>query len=320
MGKGGGGTQTTNTVQKADPWVGVQPFMQDVFTNAKAQFNAPGPTFFPMNTVGPQAAETLQAQGLAAQRAVAGSPIERSAQAENLRTTQGQYLGLSPAQPLWNATMRGDFLNANPYLDSMFARAARPVTQQFTDAALPGVSSMFSQAGRFGSGAQQTAVNNLVDTYGRTIGDMAAGIYGGNYAAERQLQAGAANEADQAFGRERLMQQQAAGQAPGLAATDFANIAQLSNVGADREAFAQRLVNDAVQRWNFAQQTPAQKLAQYNALIQGGLNFQNTAGTNVTDLPPPNRVGNAAGGALLGASLSSSPWGALIGGMLGAFS
>jgi len=309
LGKGGGGTQTTNTVQKADPWVGAQPFMSDVLANAKAQFNAPGPTFFPQNTVGPQAAETLQAQQLAANRAIAGSPIEQAAQAENLRTTTGQYLGLSPAQPLWNATMRGDFLNANPYLNSMFARAARPVTQQFTDAALPGISSMFSQAGRFGSGAQQTAVNNLVDTYGRTIGDMAAGIYGGNYQAERQLQAGAANEADQSFSRERLLQQQATGMAPATAATDWQNIGQLSNVGADREAFAQRLVNDAVARWDFAQQTPAQKLAQYNALIQGGLQFPSTTGMSTANLPPPNRLGNAAGaGTLAYAAGASNPW------------
>lgn len=254
-----------------------------------------------MNTVGPQATETLQAQQLASNRAQLGSPLEQAAQAENLRTVQGQYLGLSPAQPLWNATMRGDFLNANPYLDAMFAKAARPVTTQFTDVALPGISSMFSQAGRYGSGAQQTALNNLTDTYGRTIGDMAAGIYGQNYANERQLQAGAANEADQAFGRERLMQQQATGMAPTTAATDWRNIGMLQNVGADREAFAQNLVNDAVARWNFAQQTPAQKLAEYARLISGGVNVGGTTtGSQVAQLPPPNRLANAAGGAALG--------------------
>lgn len=281
-----------------------------------------------MNTVGPQATETLQSQQLGSARAQAGSPLEQAAQAENQRTVEGQYLGLSPAQPLLNSTMRGDYLSANPYLDAMFARAASPVTQQFTDVALPGISSMFSSAGRYGSGAQQDAMQRILGTYGRTLGDLSANIYGQNYANERQLQAQAASGADQTYGRERLMQQQATEMAPQTAATDWRNIGMLGNIGADREAYSQNLVNDAVQRWNFEQQQPAQKLAEYARLVQGGVNLGGTTNSaGITQLPPPNRLANAAGGGLLGYGLGSSGlgasmgmtggWGALVGGLLG---
>jgi len=397
VGKGGGGTQATNTIQNADPWVGAQPFIKDVLAQAGTQFRSPLPQFFPQNTVGPQATETLQAQQLASNRATAGSPLEQAAQAENMRTVQGQYLGLSPSQPLWNTTMRGDFvgtnpadpfnravaggafvgtnpaeqylqqaaggsfLNSNPHLDAMVQKAFRPITTQFTDVALPGISSMFSQAGRYGSGAHQTAVSNVVDSYGRTIGDTAAGIYGNNFAneralqqnaagmfgdlnqaqramqmqaagtvgatnlAERGMQLQAANEADQAFGRERMMQSQATGMAPTTAATDWRNIGMLGNVGADREAFAQNLVNDAVQRFNFTQMQPQQRLAEYARLIAGNPTGTATNSTQIAQLPPPNRTANAAGGALAGGSVAgtlgmSTGWGALIGGLLGAFS
>lgn len=327
MGKGGGGTQATNTIQNADPWIGAQPFIKDVLAQAGTQFRQPLPQFFPQNTVGPQAPETVQSQQMAVSRA-AGSPLEQAAQAENMRTVQGQYLGLSPAQPLWNATMRGDMLNSNPYLDAMFAKAARPVTQQFTDVALPGISSMFSQAGRYGSGAQQTAVQNLADTYGRTLGDMSAGIYGQNFANERQMQASAARDAQQAFGTERLMQQQATGMAPQIAATDWRNIGMLGNVGADRQAQAQSLVNDAVARWDFTQQQPAQRLAEYARLISGAPGGTASNSTSIAQLPPPNRLGSAAGGAAMGgaaggmiqgaeAGSTMGGWGALIGGLLG---
>lgn len=394
MGSKGGDTTSTNTIQNADPWAGAQPFILDILQRANAQANKPPPQFFPGQTVAGMAPETLQSQQMAVQRAVAGSPLEQAAQAENLRTVQGQYLGLSPAQPLWNTTMQGQFLNANPnipflnqstggqflnaspntqflnstmsgdflgtnpFLDATFAKAARPVTQQFTDVALPGIASMFSAAGRYGSGAQQDAVTNASDVLGRTLGDLATGIYGQNYQferglqqqasqqlgsqfaaerglqqqaagllgsqflAERALQADAANQADQAFGQARLLQQQATGMAPAVAGTDWQNIAMLGNVGLDRTAQQQQLIDDAVARFNFNQMAPAQQLAQYAALISGQPAPTSQNSTQVSQLPPPNRVGNAAGGALGGAGLAgtlgmSTGWGALIGGLLG---
>ena len=50
-GGGGGGGQNTQTVQKADPWSGQQPFLTDVFQQAQNRYNAASPNFFPNSTV-----------------------------------------------------------------------------------------------------------------------------------------------------------------------------------------------------------------------------------------------------------------------------
>ena len=75
-------------------------------------------------------------------------------------------------------TAGGKFLNSNPYLDSMFASASRPVTDQ--------IQSQFSSAGRYGSAANQ-------DVLGRSLGELSSNIYGQNYARERQNQLSAGN-------------------------------------------------------------------------------------------------------------------------------
>lgn len=50
-GSGGGGT-STQTVEKADPWEGQQPFLKDVFAKAQSRYNDPNsPSFFPNSTV-----------------------------------------------------------------------------------------------------------------------------------------------------------------------------------------------------------------------------------------------------------------------------
>ena len=49
-GSGGGGT-STQTVEKADPWEGQQPFLKDVFQKAQDRYNQQGPSFFPDSTI-----------------------------------------------------------------------------------------------------------------------------------------------------------------------------------------------------------------------------------------------------------------------------
>ena len=51
-GGGSGGGQSTNTVQKADPWAGQQPFLKDVFQEAQDRYNqGDSPSFFPGSTI-----------------------------------------------------------------------------------------------------------------------------------------------------------------------------------------------------------------------------------------------------------------------------
>jgi hypothetical protein len=50
---GGGGGGSTNTVEKADPWEGQQPFLEYGFQQAQDRFQSDSPNFFPGNTISP---------------------------------------------------------------------------------------------------------------------------------------------------------------------------------------------------------------------------------------------------------------------------
>lgn len=92
-----------------------------------------------------------------------------------------------------NATLSGDFLNpgTNPYLDATYNAAARNTTNQYTNAIAPMSAVNAMQAGVSGGTADQQnqAFNRF--NLGQNLSDLAAQIYGGNYAQERtrQLQA-----------------------------------------------------------------------------------------------------------------------------------
>lgn len=92
-----------------------------------------------------------------------------------------------------NDAMRGEYLNANPYLDQTFNRASDAVSRQWRESVMPGVNSTFSLAGRTGSGAHQNAVNLASEQLGDTLSDLGNQIYGQNYQSERERMMQAAN-------------------------------------------------------------------------------------------------------------------------------
>lgn len=103
---------TTQTIQKADPWAGVQPYMLDIFQRGQALSNRP-------NALASQSPETLQAQNLQAQRAMQGSPLIPAAQQQAMDTISGKYTDLASnpaAQSAMNAArsqINGQFSGDN---------------------------------------------------------------------------------------------------------------------------------------------------------------------------------------------------------------
>ena len=71
------------------------------------------------------------------------------------------------------------------------------------------------------------------------------------------------------YGRERGIQETAAARAPGLAREDYYDIGQLGQVGAAREAKAEEGLAEQIARFNFGQQEPTNRVAQFTNLIQG---------------------------------------------------
>jgi hypothetical protein len=156
---GGGGSQTTqNTIQKADPWSGVQPYLKGGLADlSKWYSSSAGRSYFPGSTVVPFSPFTEQALGATAQRAMDGSPV--TAAAKNNITS----------------TLNGDFLDpsSNPWLSSTYDLAAGKVRA--------GLDSQFNSSGGYGGSLHQGAMAD-------NLGDLATKIYGGNYAQERSNQ------------------------------------------------------------------------------------------------------------------------------------
>jgi hypothetical protein len=160
------------------------------------------------------------------------------------RARAGSPLGTAAVNEL-QATLRGDYLGqANPYFAQMAQRVADTVTPQ--------VNSQFAAAGRYGSGAQSGALGQAL---AHEIGALAY-----------------QNHAD-----ERANQQRALALAPELAQQDYADIDRLAAAGAQRDRLAQAQLDDRINRFNFEQQLPFNKLAQYQDLISGNYGGTRTA-------------------------------------------
>jgi hypothetical protein len=249
---GGGGGKTQTVQQTNQPPEYLRPFVTDAAQQAANLYNTNKTQFFPGQTYVDLDPATQQALGLTQQRALAGSPV------------------VGEAQDLAQATLRGDFLNANPYADAQFDQIGSAIRRNLNSGAAAG------GAGYADSGA---FANAQADAIGRA----ATNFYGQNYANERQLQQGAI------------------GMAPGLAQQDYTDLAALSSVGARNEAQQQAMLQDAMSRHYAQYDLPRQDLANYVQALQGTA----YGGTSTSQQP---YQGPNMGTQLLGAGLSALPF------------
>jgi hypothetical protein len=250
-GKSGG---DTTTVQKADPWVEQQPYLKDIYSQAQGWYNTPGPHFFPEATNVPFSNQSELGLQMMQDRAQYGSPVNQTAQNQLSQTNAG------------------GFLNSNPWLDRTYEMGARAV--------MPGINATFGGANRTGSNAHTTAL-------GQGLGDLATGIYGGNYQEER--------------GR----QLQAASLSPALAGTDYQDIQAQLGAGGQIEQKGLEQLQDRIGRFNWYQNLPAQKMRDYSAIVQGQGYPGSTTQTDAQGIGG-NPFTGAIGGGLMGAGLGRS--------------
>lgn len=269
MGSGGGASKQSTSVS-TPYWL--VPHNMEILRESQKLWGTGGPEPYPNSRVADLSPETTQALGLLKQRALDGSPITRS------------------SQGLLDATLRGDYLNANPYLDATYNRAVGAVRSA--------VDSKYGLGWRSGSGAEANA-------FVSGAGQLADSIYGGNYQAER--------------GR----QMAALGLAPQLAGMDYADLDRLAMVGGAWDQRAQALKDDEVARWNEAQQRPYAALDWYADKVLG-LNSSFRESTTTGTAPGKNRAAGAATGALGGAAMGTAIYpgigtavGAIAGGLIG---
>lgn len=246
-GGGGGGNTTTRT----EPPKYQLPYLQQGLASSQdlyqQQTRQGGPT-----TVAPFSGDTQAAMG-------------------QVRDLAGGSTGITAnANTLANATLNGDYLNNNPYLDQTFNRAAMQTQGQ--------LASQFA-----GSGRNVGASEGLRS---QQLNDLATGIYGGAYDAERNRQ------------------QQVLGMSPQLEQANYTGSNALLGIGAQQENLNQQYID-----------APGKSLDQYLQRVSG--NYGQTQISPNTQ----NRGAGILGGAMLGSQLGGQygygGYGALAGGLLG---
>lgn len=275
---------STTTVQKADPWEGQQPYLKDVFAEAQRQYQSGTPTYYQGQKTASVDPATLAAQ----QSLTANSGVQ-----------QGQA-DLTAATNRFNMTDARD-VNTNPYLQSAIQAAIRPMVQNFNDAG--GTMANIRSEGvvnQQGGGTRQGIAEGIAASrLNQQIGDVASTMASAGY------QSGL-----DASGK-------AVALAPQVQAMQTAPAAALDAVGQQRQTYEQQQINDAIDQWNWEQNLPSAKLANYQNLVQGSYGGTGSStSTGTTPTAQRNPLMGAVGGAMAGFQLGSMVPG--IGGPIGA--
>ena len=177
------------------------------------------------------------------------------------RALQGNAT-MDQAEGFTRDMMGGKYLNSDPYQDQVFQNVQSKV--------MPAVNSNFMNSGRYGSGLH-------ADTMTRALTESYAPY------ASQQYQSGL----------DRMGQ--AASMAPTFAANDYTDLGALEAIGQQKQQLGQSELNDAVNRWDYYNQLPYNKLGQFLNNIGG--NYGGTVvGTSKT--PQPSMFQQVVGGGL----------------------
>jgi len=246
MSSGGGQTGTTTTTSGPPSYL--QPYVTYGAQQGQGLYQAGGPQYYPGSTVAAQSPATQAAQqGIAA---AATNPTPAIGAGSNYLT------GL----------LNGNYLTqGNPYQGA--------VNQSVYDAAIPGVESQMTLAGRGGSPSESLAATQEVadalapqeyQNYGNTL---------------------------------NLMNQGAAWGVPSIANAPYGGLDQLAESGQAQDAYNQSLINAPMQQWNYNQQLPYNNLSQLMAWLG-----QSSYGGNstTTQTQPSGGAGGLLGGLLGG--------------------
>jgi hypothetical protein len=221
---GGSGGGSSTTSTKLDPTV--KPFVQYGLEQAKGLYESNTPQYYGGQTYVSPSAQTQAALQAQQTRALAGNPLLAQGQRQ-----QSDVIG-------------GAYLQNNPYFNQALQGAAQGATQNYNDAIMAAQSGA-SRAGRYGSNVsadiQNRAASTLANTLSNKYGELAA----------------------QNYSNERAMQNAAAQYAPTMAAADYGDIDRLAATGKTAEDYQKTALQADIDRFNYQQNLPYQKLSQY---------------------------------------------------------
>lgn len=227
---GGGGSQQSGTqtvTNSIDPML--KPYVEFGLGEAKRLYQNPTP-YAPFQTYVSPSDATTSALGGIEQRAMAGSPLLREAQAQSQRT------------------ISGDYLSGNPFFTGAFQGATRDISNQFGQNIMD-IRSKLSSAGRYGSGAQTGLEGRAAEGLATALSDIGGKLAYQNYDTER--------------GR----QEAAVANAANLSAADYNDLSKLLAVGTTREGYDEAKIADAIARYQY--EMPESRLSTFLTGVYG---------------------------------------------------
>ncbi len=249
-GGGGGGNSTT----RMEPPKYQLPYLERGLGYAQNLYNSQSAN--PANTVAPFSGDTQ----------TAFSQIRNRAAGTNQLT--------GDANNLASQTLQGGFLGSNPYLDQTYQKAALQSQNQ--------LQSEYARSGR--------NVDASMGLRAQQLNDLATGIYGGAYDAERNRQ------------------QQVLGMSPQLEGANYTGANALLGIGAQQENLNQQQLD-----------APGTNLDSFLNRVSGNMGQTSIASGS------RNRTAGALGGGMLGSQIggqyggNGSMWGAGLGALAGYF-
>lgn len=194
---GGGGGQSSRTEIAPE----FKPYITYSLGEAKRVYQ--GMPAAPETLAVAPSAATQQALQMAQQRAIAGSPLLRAAQAEQLATIQGR--------------------GVNPFLGGALEQANRLAGERYTQN-IQDLQAAASSAGRYGSAAMGQQAGKAQDIFARALAEQGGQLAYSSAEAERARQIAASQAA------------------PQMSAADYADLQRLLQVGQAREGYEQQAI------------------------------------------------------------------------------
>lgn len=284
---GGGDSTSTSTVYtNADPWSGVQPYLSSLYSTTNALGQTPT-QFYPGQTWANM--DPLMKQGIESNLGFAKNYFPNM-----YNQGTGSLMNQLNAMDVGN----------NPYVQDMnqvaanqFTRASDQAIQnmvgQFRNQVLPGITNDAVAAGGLGGSRQGVAQGLAIQGLGNNVQNMIQSGQSDLANMYAQTNLGAYGQGLQAAGNAINMMPQYAqlGLMPG-------QIAQ--QAGGIYEGYQQKAIDDAMARWDFAQNEPWQRLANMNAIYSGATPYAQQSSSSTSTQPQPQSSGlaNAAAAGL----------------------
>jgi hypothetical protein len=209
----------------------------------------------------------------------------------DLNSQQQQALGglsnlASNGDPTVNAgagytqgVLSGQYLNSNPYFDSMFNNASQRITDAYSRGTAGQTDAMFVKGGAYGGSAHADMTQQNQRALGDSLSAFASNLYGNNYAQERQNQ------------------QQAASMAPSYGNQSMQNQQALMSAGTTAQGVQQGGLDRQYNEFLRQQDDPYKRLGAYQGLMQ-------IPGSQTTSTQPgTSAAAGLFGGAMTGAGL-----------------